>query len=65
MVYTAATAEQIREYREQTGAGMVEAKKHFQAIQDARIKQEMVRLIESGTAEDVQKVVKYLIEKLL
>ena len=57
------TAEDVREYRERTGAGMMEAKKHFMDIYYAKKKAEMVSLIESGTLEDIQKVVRILVEK--
>lgn len=57
------SAEDVREYREQTGAGMMEAKKHFMDIYHQKQKAEMVKLIESGTLEDIQKIVKILIER--
>lgn len=57
------TTEDVREYRERTGAGMMEAKKHFMDVYYAKQKAEMVKLIESGTLEDIQKIVKILIEK--
>ena len=57
------SAEDVREYREQTGAGMIEAKKHFMDIYHRKQKAEMVKLIESGTLEDIQKIVKILIER--
>lgn len=57
------SAEDVREYREQTGAGMMEAKKHFMDIYHQKQKTEMVKLIESGTLEDIQKIVKILIER--
>lgn len=57
------SAEDIRAYRELTGAGMMEAKKHFMDIHHAKQKAEMVKLIESGTLEDIQKIVKILIER--
>ena len=56
------SAADIREYRDLTDCGMVEAKRHFMELyRDAR-KVEMVKLIESGTIEDIQKIVKILIE---
>lgn len=55
------SAEDVREYREQTGAGMMEAKKHFMDMYHQRQKAEMVKLIESGTLEDIQKVLVILI----
>lgn len=57
------SAEDVREYREQTGAGMMEAKKHFMDIYHQKQKTEMVKLIESGTLEDIQKIVRILIER--
>lgn len=57
------TAEDVREYRERTGVGMMEAKKHFMDIYYAKQKAEMVKLIESGTLEDITKVVRILVEK--
>jgi translation elongation factor EF-Ts len=57
------TVADIKEYRERTGAGLMEAKKHFMDIHYARQKAEMVKLIESGTLEDIQKVVRMLVEK--
>ncbi len=57
------TAEDVREYRERTGAGVMEAKKHFMDIYYAKQKTEMVKLVESGTLEDIQKVVRILVEK--
>jgi translation elongation factor EF-Ts len=57
------TAEDVRAYREDTGASMMEAKKHFMDIYYAKQKAEMVELIESGTLEDITKVVRILVEK--
>lgn len=57
------SAEDVRKYREQTGAGMMEAKKHFMDIYHQKQKAEMVKLIESGTLEDIRKVVSILVEK--
>lgn len=57
------SAEDVRQYREQTGAGMTEAKKHFMEIYHTKQKAEMVKLVESGTLEDIQKIVKILIER--
>lgn len=57
------SAEDVRQYREQTGAGMMEAKKYFMELYHAKQKAEMVKLIESGTLEDIQKIVKILIER--
>ena len=57
------SAEDVRQYREQTGAGMMEAKKHFMDRYHRKQKAEMVKLIESGTLEDIQKIVKILIER--
>lgn len=57
------SAEDVRAYRELTGASMMEAKKHFMDIYYQKQKAEMVKLIESGTLEDIQKIVKILIER--
>lgn len=55
--------EDVRQYREQFGVGMMEAKKHFMNVYHAKQKAEMVRLVESGTLEDIQKIVRMLIER--
>ncbi len=55
------TVADIKEYRERTGASMMEAKKHFMDTYHAKQKAEMVKLIESGTLEDIQKVVRILV----
>ena len=57
------TVADIKEYRERTGVGLMEAKKHFMDIYHQKQKAEMVKLIESGTLEDIQKIVKILIER--
>ena len=57
------TAEDVRAYREDTGASMMDAKKYFMDIYYAKQKAEMVKLIESGTLEDITKVVRILVEK--
>lgn len=57
------SAEDVRAYRELTGAGMMEARKHFMDIYYQKQKAEMVKLIESGTLEDIQKVVRILIQR--
>ena len=57
------SAEDVREYREQFGVSMMEAKKHFMDMYHRKQKAEMVKLIESGTLEDIQKIVKILIER--
>ena len=57
------SAEDVRQYREQTGAGMMEAKKHFMDMYYRKQKAEMVKLIESGKLEDIQKIVRILIER--
>lgn len=57
------SAEDIRRYRESTGASMMDAKTHFMDVYHQKQKAEMIRLIESGTLEDIQKIVKILIEK--
>lgn len=56
------TAEDIHAYRESTGAGMMEAKKHFMNIHRAQQKAEMIELIESGTLEDIREIVRILIK---
>lgn len=55
--------EDVRAYREQFDVSMMEAKKHFMDMYHANQKAEMVKLIESGTLEDIQKIVKILIER--
>ena len=55
--------EDVRAYREQFGVSMMEAKKHFMDMYHTKQKAEMVKLIESGTLEDIQKIVKILIER--
>jgi membrane protein involved in colicin uptake len=57
------SAEDVRKYREQTGAGMIEAKMYFMDIYHRKQKAEMVKLIESGTLEDIRKVVSILVER--
>ncbi len=57
------SAEDVRAYRELFGASMMDAKKHFMDIYHQKQKAEMVKLIESGTLEDIQKIVKILIER--
>lgn len=57
------SAEDVRAYRELTGASMWDAKKHFMDKYHQKQKAEMVKLIESGTLEDIQKIVKILIER--
>lgn len=55
--------EDVRAYREQFGVSMMEAKKHFMDIYHRKQKAEMVKLIESGTLEDIRKVVSILVER--
>ena len=57
------SAEDVRQYREQTGTSMWEAKNHFMNIYRQKQKAEMVKLIESGTLEDIREIVKILIER--
>lgn len=57
------SAEDVRAYRELFGVSMMEAKKHFMNIYHDKKKAEMVTLIESGTLEDIQKIVRILIER--
>ncbi len=56
------TAADIRDYRERTGAGIMEAKKYFMDIHRAKQKAKMVELIESGTLEDIREVVSILVK---
>ncbi len=56
------SAKDVFEYRERTGAGMMEAKKHFMDIYRSRLKVHMVQLIESGTLEDIREVVSILVK---
>jgi hypothetical protein len=57
------SAADVHEYREMFGVSMMEAKNHFMDIYRQEQKAEMVKLIESGTLEDIQKIVKILIER--
>ena len=57
------SAEDVREYREQFGVSMSEAKKHFIEIYRNRQRDRMRQLIESGTHEDVLEIVKILMEE--
>ena len=57
------SAADIHEYRERTGASIWDAKKHFMNIYYEKQKAEMVSLIESGSLEDIRKVVSILVEK--
>lgn len=57
------SAKDVQEYREQTGASMMDAKKHFMNIYHVKQKAEMVKLVESGTLEDIREIVKILIER--
>lgn len=56
------SAADIYRYREETGAGMEQAKKHFIDIYRAKKKAEMLELVESGTLEDLQKIVRILVQ---
>lgn len=56
------TPELIRQYRERTGASMMEAKKYYRELAKAQMKAEMVELIESGSLDDIKKVVAILVE---
>lgn len=56
------SAKDIRDYREATGVSMWDAKKYFMQRYKLMKKAEMVKLIESGKLEDIQKVVRILIE---
>jgi hypothetical protein len=56
------SAEDVRAYREQFDVSMMEAKKHFMDIHRAKQKAEMLKLIESGTLEDIRKVVNILVK---
>lgn len=60
--YGFSSADVIR-YREDSGASIMEAKKHFMDMYHQRQKAEMAKLIESGTLEDIQKIVRILIER--
>ena len=57
------SAVDVFRYRDETGCSMMEAKKHFMNIYHDKKKAEMVTLIESGTLEDIQKIVRILIER--
>jgi hypothetical protein len=56
------TEEDIYQYRQDTGVDMHEALKHFENICRFNQKDEMIRLIESGTLEDILKIVKILVD---
>ena len=56
------TAEDVWAYRQDTGASMMEAKKHFMNIYYANQKAELLALCDSG--EDLTYVLKTLIEKV-
>jgi hypothetical protein len=56
------TETDIYRYRQDTGAGMHEALKHFENVYRFNQKYEMIRLIESGTLEDILEIVKILVD---
>lgn len=60
------SAADIQAYREATGAGMMDARKHFIDIYvdsyRTKRKAKMVELVEAGSLEDIQKIVRMLIE---
>lgn len=56
------SAHDVYLYREATGAGMMDAKKHFIDIYRSNKKAEMAKLVESGSLEDIQKIMRILIE---
>jgi hypothetical protein len=56
------SAGDMQRYRDETGCSMMEAKKHFMDIYHQKQKAEMVKLIESGTLEDIRKVVSMLVK---
>ena len=56
------SAADVFRYRDETGCSMMEAKKHFMDIYHQKQKAEMVKLIESGTLEDIRKVVSMLVK---
>ena len=56
------SASDVYLYREATGAGMIDARKHFIDIYRSNKKAEMAKLVESGSLEDIQKVIRILIE---
>ena len=55
------TADDVYNYRSNTGASMSEALKHFMDIYRFNQKAEMISLIESGTPEDILEIVKILV----
>lgn len=61
-LYTAATAQQIRDYRDRTGASMMDAKKHFSDIEKEKQKEEMMKLAQNASIEDIRKILAILIE---
>ncbi len=56
------SAADIRRYRDATGASMVDAKKYFMQRYKLLKKAEMVKLVESGTLEDIREIVRILIK---
>ena len=57
------SASDVYLYRETTGAGMMDAKKHFIDIYRSNKKAEMAKLVESGSLEDIRKVVSILVQE--
>jgi len=60
--YTAATAEQIRDYRDRPGTGMMDAKRYFSDLEKEKQKEEMMKLVQNASLEDIRKILSILIE---
>lgn len=53
----------VYEYREAYGVSMAEAHSHFKSLWKEARRKEMAKLIESGTLEDIHKIVAMLVEE--
>ena len=56
---------EIAAYRQDTGASMMEARKHFRDIHRFYLKDELVRMIDSGDPEELCEVVRVLLDLVL
>lgn len=59
------TAEDVKKYREETGASMWEARKHFEAIEDERQIKKLIVEVDRGSLAELREAVKYLLERQL
>jgi len=57
------TAEDIKKYREETGASMAEAHRHFQVIEDERRLSSMLVMVDRGDMDDIREVLKFLLKR--